>query len=120
VQYDPIVLSDPPPAHALAALLVHELAHVADYVGWDSAELVEFGVWYGTADPMTSVELSAYERQTDETALRRGCAGGLAAAREWIYAHSDPEVLAEKQRNYWTPAEIDAWTRANGACVQGD
>lgn len=118
VQYDPIVLSDPdpmPPA-ALAALLVHELGHVEDYVGMDSAELVSFAVWYAGQDPSSSDELAAYERGTDEKSLARGCADGLAVAREWIYARAEGDVLVDKLRNYDTPEDIAAWTAANGAC----
>jgi hypothetical protein len=116
IEYDPVLLADPPEPAALAAVLVHELGHVDDYVGMTSEEVLEFAVWYGTADPMTSDELSAYERGTDEKALVRGCADGLSAMRSWIYAHSDEAVRAEKERNYYTPAEIDAWVAANGRC----
>lgn len=118
VSYDPVVLEDPPEPTALAAILVHELAHVADYRSMDDAQYVEFGLWYGAQDPATSDELRAYERATDEQALERGCAAGLSAMRTWIYAHASPEVLAEKQRNYYTPEEIDAWVAAHGACLR--
>jgi hypothetical protein len=118
VQYDPVVLEDPPEPAAVAALLTHEMGHVDDYVGMDSAELVSFALWYGTQDPLTSDELADYERATDEKALERGCADGLAAARQWIYAHADPETLAEKKHNYDTPAQIDAWTDDHGACSE--
>jgi hypothetical protein len=120
VQYDPVVLADPMDPASLAALVVHELGHVEDYVAMDSAELVSFAIWYGSQDPATSDELAAYERATDEKALVRGCAAGLSAAREWIYAASadDPVRLAEKQRNYWTPDEIAAWVDAGGGCAR--
>ncbi len=116
VSYDPVVLADPPEASALAAILVHELGHVEDYQGMNDAEYVEFGLWYGAQDPASSDELRAYERATDEKALARGCADGLAAMRAWIYDHATGEVRAEKERNYYTPAEIAAWTGANGEC----
>lgn len=116
VQYDPVVLSDPMPPEALAALLVHEIGHVEDYVGMDSAALVSFAVWYASQDPASSDELAAYERGTDEKSLARGCADGLAAARAWIYGHAEGDVLVDKMRNYDTPEDIAAWTEANGAC----
>lgn len=116
VSYDPVVLADPPEARALAAILVHELGHVEDYSGMSDAEYVEFGLWYGAQDPATSDALRDYERATDEKALARGCADGLAAMRQWIYDHASTEVRAEKERNYYTPAEISAWTGANGEC----
>jgi len=119
VEYDPVLLSDPPDPGALAAVLTHELGHVSDYVGMDSAGLVDFALWYASQDPMTSDELAAYERATDEQALTRGCAAGLARFREWVYAHADAEVEAEKRRNYYSPEEIDAWVQANGECIDG-
>ncbi|MEQ1506921.1 MAG: hypothetical protein ABMB14_32135 [Myxococcota bacterium] len=114
VQYDPALLADPPAPDALAALLVHELGHVSDYVAMDSEALAAFAVWYGTQDPLTSESLAAYERATDAQALDRGCADGLAAARDWIYAHASPDVLAEKQHNYYTPDEIAAYPAVCG------
>jgi hypothetical protein len=72
-------------------------------------EIVEFGLWYGTQDPMTSDELRDYERATDEAALERGCGEGLAEMRAWIYAHAGEEIEAEKRRNYYSPEEIAAW-----------
>lgn len=116
VQYDPVVLADPPKPKALAAVLVHEVAHVSDYVAMDSAALLDFAVWYATQDPATSDGLRDYERATDEQALERGCAEGLSAMREWVYAHTEGEVLAEKQRNYYQPAEIEAWVEQHGGC----
>ncbi len=116
IQYDPIVLSDPPAASALAAVLVHELGHVHDYVAMTPEELLDFGLWYATEDAMTSDTLRDYERATDEAALTRGCADGLSAMRTWIYDHSTEEVEAEKRRNYYSPEEIQAWVAANGEC----
>ncbi len=116
VSYDPVVLADPPDASALAAILVHELGHVEDYASMSDAEYVEFGLWYGAQDPATSDELRDYECATDEKALARGCADGLAAMRQWIYDHASAEVRAEKERNYYTPTEIGAWSGANGEC----
>lgn len=120
VQYDPVVLSDPPAPAALAAVLTHELGHVHDYVGMTGEELLEFAAWYGSQDPAESDGLRDYERATDEQALERGCGAALAEMRTWIYAHSEGEVLADKQRNYYSPAEIEAWMEANGPCPAAD
>ena len=116
VSYDPVVLADPPDSTSLVAILTHELGHVFDYTGMSVKDYLEFGLWYGAQDPMESDELAGYERATDERALARGCAAGLAAMREWIYLHASAEVLAEKRRNYYTPEEISAWTEVHGAC----
>ena len=116
VQVDPLVLTDPPSPEALAAVLAHELGHVLDYSTMTVREYLEFGVWYGTQDPLTSTGLSDYERATDAMALERGCADGLTEMRTWVYAHASPDVLAEKQHNYDSPEEIAAWVDANGRC----
>ena len=116
VEYDPIVLSDPPEPAALAAVLAHELGHVNDYAAMTSTEYLDFGLWYAEQSAAGSDDLAAYERATDEQALTRGCAAGLSAMREWIYAHCTGEVLAEKQRDYYSPDEIAAWVEAHGAC----
>lgn len=118
VHVDPVVLSDPMPEAGLVAILLHELGHIVDYVAMDSDELLAFVLWYGTQDPASSDELRDYERQTDTFALGLGCADGLAAAREWIYAHAPTEeILADKQRNYLSPDDIAAWVEENGACL---
>lgn len=119
VSYDPVVLADPPDPASLAAILVHELAHVHDYTQMDVETYLEFGLWYGAQDPKTSDELAEYERSTDEAAMSRGCAAGLSTMRAWIYAHASAEVLAEKQRNYYTPAEIAEWVAVNSVCSSG-
>lgn len=116
IEYDPVVLADPPAPEALAAVLTHELGHVDDYLAMDGEELLEFAGWYASQDPTSSDELAAYERATDEKALERGCADGLSAMRTWIYAHVDPEVEAEKRRNYYSPEEIAAWVAEHGGC----
>ena len=115
VEYDPVVLSDPPEPAALAAVLVHELGHIADYTAMTGTAYLDFGLWYGSSTGTD--ELAAYERATDEQALARGCAPGLAAMRDWVYTHCSGEVLAEKQRDYYTPEEIEAWTGEYGACT---
>lgn len=101
VRYSPVLLSEPPPASAVAAILAHELRHVADYTGLDTLELAGFGAGYVVLDP------APYERQTDTWVVKLGCAEGLKAFREWNYARLGEEDLAEKQRRYLTPEEID-------------
>jgi len=107
LQYNAALFSSPPSSAAVGAILVHELRHILDYAEMESAELSEFLVWY------LSEDVSSYERATDEYALEAGCGEGLIAYREWLYATIPPEALAEKQRNYYTPEEIEAWMAAN-------
>jgi hypothetical protein len=104
---NPALLADPPPPSALYAILVHELAHIRDYTEKDTAELVSFGLWYAQGDT------AAYERATDEVALKLGCGEGLKAYREWLYERLDAEAVEAKRETYYTPEEIEAWMAAN-------
>jgi hypothetical protein len=97
-----------PPIGATTAILAHELQHVLDYTAMSGDELVDFALEYSEGD------ITAYERQTDEAILERGCATGLKAYREWLYEQLDDEAEAAKRRDYYTPEEIDAWVAANG------
>ena len=106
--YNPAMFPDPPSRIAAGAIIIHELKHVLDYTGMDSDELVDFGLWYASGD-----DISDYEKQTDEYALESGCAEGLSAYREWVYAHIPKEDLEEKMETYYTPDEIAAWVAAN-------
>lgn len=108
VFYSTLMLPDPPSHAAVVAILAHELKHVADYTTMDAAELAEFGLWYATTD-----DISGYERATDEHALALGCGPGLIEYRQWLYEHVDEQTRAEKQRDYYTPEEIEAWMAAN-------
>jgi hypothetical protein len=108
VQYAEELLALEPPADGVVAILAHELAHVLHYTGLEQQELIDFALWYAQGD------IADYERQTDEQTLRRGCASGLIAYREWLYSVVDAETRAEKQRDYYTPEEIRAWERDQG------
>jgi len=107
VFYNSLLFDDPPSYAAIGAILVHELKHVADYTQMDAEELAEFAVWYAQGD------IAEYERETDEYALQVGCGPGLIEYREWLYARIDDETRAEKERDYYTPDEIEAWMSAN-------
>lgn len=103
VQINPKLLDDPPSPDGMIAILVHELKHIVDYTLKNEEEMLAFGLWYATED------VAAYERETDEFVLERGCATGLIAFREWVYTKVDAEGKAEKERVYYTPDEIRAW-----------
>lgn len=107
VQVDPAVLADPPSDAAMVAVLAHELGHVQDYVGMDADAFADFVVWYGQED------VAEYEHTTDEKSLARGCGAGLAEYREWVYAHTDGDVEAEKRRTYYDPETIGAWAETH-------
>jgi len=101
VLYSSALFADPPECLAVGAILVHELKHVLDYTALEADALVEFGLWYASGD-----DISDDEKQTDEYALESGCAAGLSAYQEWVYAHIPEE---EKQETDYTPAELAAW-----------
>jgi hypothetical protein len=107
LNYNPKLFADPPADDALYAILAHELKHTKDYAGMSSFALAAFAAQYVLGDP------SAYEHQTDEYALELGLSRGLEAYRIWLYAHVAPSGLAAKEKQYYTPAEIDAWVAAH-------
>lgn len=107
VLYSTHALPQDVPGDGVVAILAHELKHVLDYTAMDTETLVDFALWYAEGD------IAAYERETDEAALERGCAAGLKAYRVWLYDQVDDETRAAKERDYYTPDEIDAWVAAH-------
>lgn len=103
IQLNLKLLECPPSEEALVAILVHELEHVKDYIGWSSAKLVKHGIVYSAS---MKVKI-AYERQTDRKVLEKGLHSGLAGYREWVYQWLTPRELARKRRIYLTPEEIN-------------
>lgn len=104
VRFNPRLFSEPASYAAVAAIIAHELGHVVDYTQKDTDALVQFALWYGTAS-----DVSAYEHTTDERSLSLGCGTGLKAYREWLYAHVSTATMVQKEHDYYTPAQIDAW-----------
>lgn len=102
VQLNLKLLDCPPPEDALVAILVHELEHVKDYIGWSSAKIAEHGFLYSTS---MKVQVD-YEKQTDRKVLEKGLHLGLAGYREWIYQWLSPEELLKKKKRYLTSEEI--------------
>ncbi len=102
IQLNLKLLECPPSEDALVAILVHELEHVKDYIGWSSAKLIKHGIVYSAS---MKVKI-AYERQTDRKVLEKGLHTGLAGYRDWVYQWLTPKELARKRRIYLTPEEI--------------
>ncbi len=98
---------DAPPAAALEALILHELAHVEDYAGRSAASLLRLGWSYLWND---EAEIGAYERAMDDAAVEAGGAGGLLVLRKWTLARLTPEAAARKRRLYRMPEELAALT----------
>jgi hypothetical protein len=108
LQHNLRLYDDPPSFRATVAILVHEAQHIVDFSSWDGTQLATWGAWYATTD-----DISSYERQTDEGALKLGCAEGLSEFRVWLYAHVSPEVAEQKKHDYYTPDEIAEWEHQN-------
>lgn len=92
----------PPPDEGLRAILAHELGHLVYYQSRCRLRLL------GLVRLSQSGFAARFERATDLLALERGYGSGLKAYRAWLYQNIPPSKLAEKQRNYFSPAEIDA------------
>lgn len=108
VHYNQDLLKMNSPDHeAIRAILVHELAHIRDYSHMGFWQFVYFVIKYALFDH------SAYERKTDEVALQKGLGSGLKKYREWLYQNIAPKTLKNKQKNYYTPQEIDHWLQTN-------
>jgi hypothetical protein len=109
LRINPALLSDPPSARALRAILTHEFGHIRDYARMSGAQLAGFAVNYELGS------IAAYERATDAAALEKGEGCGLIAYRLWLYARVSGETLARKKRDYATPSEIAERLRSRAA-----
>lgn len=90
---------------ALKGILAHELVHFSDYEKMNALELA----WF-YAKILTNAAFEAeYERATDLQTFERGYAIGIKAFRFWLYEQITPEAKALKEKNYYTPEEIDNW-----------
>lgn len=102
VQLNLKLLDCPPDEASLEAILVHELEHIKDYVGWSAAKILKHGLHY-----VSSLKFRAkYERETDMRVLKKGLNSGLAAYREWVYQWLTPKDYQIKRYIYLTPEEI--------------
>jgi hypothetical protein len=97
--------AQPPSEEALRAILAHELGHLVYYRARCRLQLLSL------VRLASSGFAARFERATDLLALERGYGSGLKAYREWLYQRIPPDKLREKQRNYFSPAEIDAVLR---------
>ncbi|MDX6769293.1 MAG: hypothetical protein SF051_07160 [Elusimicrobiota bacterium] len=98
---------DPPPAAALDALILHELAHVEDYSRRSAFSLLRLG-WSYLRDDESAV--AAHERAMDDAVVEAGGAGGLLMYRRWMLERVTPEAAARKRRVYRMPEELAALT----------
>jgi Zn-dependent protease with chaperone function len=99
------LFAPPPPEDGLRAILAHELGHLVYYQSHCRLQLLSL------ARLATPGFAARFERATDLLAIERGYGSGLKAYREWLYQRIPAHKLREKQRNYFSPAEIDAVLR---------
>lgn len=99
-----------PMPELLKPVMVHELAHISDYVHWDSMRLSHFLLEYAFNEGY----IEQYERDTDMHALDRlmsdpdyaAYANSLAHFRLWQYENMPEKIVVGKRRNYLSPEEI--------------
>ncbi|MFY9558532.1 MAG: hypothetical protein WAV20_00260 [Blastocatellia bacterium] len=90
------------PDEAVRAIIAHELAHVVWFKVRNRVRLV--GLVRLTSQRFTA----RFERWADLKAISLGYGEGLKEYRRWLYKNIPASKLAEKQRNYFSPDEIDA------------
>jgi hypothetical protein len=90
------------PEAGVRAIIAHELAHVAYFKKRNRLRLLGLV-------RLTSKQFTArFERWADLKAISLGYGEGLKEYRRWLYSNVPASKLAEKQRNYFSPEEIDA------------
>ena len=93
------------PEEGRRAIVAHELAHVAYYADGNRLRLL------GLCRFASKGFRERFEKRADIEALRRGYAPGLKRYRVWLYQHVSEAALREKERDYLSPTEIDAFQR---------
>jgi len=90
------------PEAGVRAIIAHELGHI--FYLRERNRLRLLGLVR-----MTSTRFTAeFERWADLKAISLGYGEGLKEYRRWLYKNVPASRLAEKQRNYFSPDEIDA------------
>ena len=102
IRVNPKVCELQAPEAGIQAILAHELAHILYFKVGNRARLL------GLARLNSKGFTARFERQTDLQTISRGYGEGLKEYRKWLYQHVPDQKLQEKQRNYFSPEEIDA------------
>lgn len=101
IYVNPLVYERNVPKDGLRAIIAHELAHAAFYLNRNRLKLIGLvrlaGAGY-TRD---------FERGADLVAISRGFGDELIVYRRWLYRNVPPEKVVKKERNYFTPDEIE-------------
>lgn len=99
---NPRVFEMQAPEEGVRAIIAHELAHVVYFKRRNRVRLV--GLVRLTSRRFTA----RFERWADLKAISLGYGEGLKAYRQWLYDNVPASKLADKQRNYFSPDEINA------------
>ncbi len=102
IQVNPKICFLQAPEAGVRAIVAHELAHVHYFKNGNRARLL------GLVRLISKGFTARFERRTDLQAISRGYGAGLKEYRQWLYQHVPHQKLPAKQRNYFSPEEIDA------------
>jgi len=102
VDVNPRLFKRAAPSSGICSILGHELAHVSYMSNGIRLRLL------GLLRLGSASYRAKFERKADLEAISRGFAPGLKDYRAWVYSNIPPSKLAEKELNYFSPAEIDA------------
>ncbi len=106
---NPAVFERDAPEEGLRAILAHELAH-ADYYRRNGGFKT-----FGMIRLLSKRSIARFERGADLVAIEKGYGAGLKSYREWLYKNIPAKEIAKKERNYFSPHEIDLLTEAQTA-----
>jgi hypothetical protein len=95
------------PEAGVRAIIVHELAHVLYFKSRNRIRLL------GLVRLISKGFTARFERRADLRAISLGYGEGLKEYRAWLYRNVPSSKLVEKQRNYFSPREIDAIVSAS-------
>jgi hypothetical protein len=90
------------PDAGVRAIIAHELAHVLYFKSRNRVRLL------GLVRLISKRYTAKFERRSDLKAISLGYGEGLREYRQWLYRNLPATKLVEKQRNYFSPEEIDA------------
>jgi hypothetical protein len=99
---NPRVFEMQAPEEGVRAIIAHELAHLVYFKRRNRVRLA--GLVRLTSKRFTA----RFERWADLKAISLGYGEGLKEYRRWLYSNVPASKLADKQRNYFSPDEIDA------------
>ena len=97
---NPKVFSENAPEKGLRAILAHELSHVLYYTKRNRFELL------GLTRLVSGKFTTKFERRADLETIKRGYGKGLIEYRNWLYKIVPANNIKSKQKNYFSPEEI--------------